>query len=474
MGLVPRRTAMTAAAVIAAVTTALAGAPAALAGPPAPDGTVRDGPVRDGTARDGTARDGTARVRVEIPGPESGTAAGSGHIEVPRTAPADRARTGSRLPEAARAADGQVTKLIDNGVPADRLDIVVVGDGYTADQLERFHADARQKWAEIAAVEPYATYRELFNVWTVDAVSNESGVSGDPGADVVRDTALGSYFWCDGIERLLCVDQECTDAYVARAPEADLVLVLANSAKYGGAGYNEPSPTLGYEGISTASAGNAKSGQVALHETGHSLGKLADEYFYPDYPGYERYEGPEPADGNVSTLGADAMAAQGAKWHRWLGETSPDGGPVGTYEGGGYYVQGLNRPTDNSLMRSLGRPFNLPGLEAMIAGFHRHANLLTPRTPTDRILRPGSVAEVDVPRLAPADGRQATVRWYLDGKELERYAGRTRVRATELIPSLLDGRTHRLTVTAEDRTPSVRDPRIAAALSSSAGWYVRL
>ncbi|MGW6708850.1 M64 family metallopeptidase, partial [Streptomyces sp. NPDC054956] len=231
------------------------------------------GPVR---AADAPAAE--RRVEVEIPGPEQGGDAGSGHTLVPA---GTAAATGARLSEAERAADGEVAKIVDNGPTADRLDVVVIGDGYTADELAKFHADARAKWAEVTAVEPYTTYRNLFNVWTVDAVSRESGVSGDPDRATVRDTALGSSFWCEGIERLLCVDQPKVDTYVSKAPEADLVIVLANSAKYGGAGYNEPSATLGYEGISTASAGNAKSGQVAIHETGHSLGKLADEYFYP-------------------------------------------------------------------------------------------------------------------------------------------------------------------------------------------------
>ncbi|WP_371675168.1 M64 family metallopeptidase [Streptomyces sp. NBC_01276] len=408
-------------------------------------------------------------VEVEIPGPEHGGEAGSGHVRVPATGPAKAA---SRLSGAAREADGQVTKMIDNGPTADRLDVVVIGDGYTADQLGQFHADARAKWAEVTAVEPYTTYRDLFNVWTVDAVSAQSGVSGDPGPDTVRDTALGSYFWCESIERLLCVDQPKVDAYVAKAPAADLVIVLANSAKYGGAGYNEPSATLGYEGISTASAGHPKSGQVAIHETGHSLGKLADEYFYPGVPDYEKYTGPEPADANTSTLDADKMAGQRAKWYRWLGEPSPDGGTVGAYEGGGYYVTGLYRPTDNSIMRVLGKPFNLPGVEAMIGGFHRHANLVTALTPTDRALRPWHTAKAAVPRLAGADGRQPVVRWYLDGRELKRFAGRDEVRVADLW--LLDLRAHKLTVTAEDRTPAVRDPAVARTLTSTVSWTVRL
>ncbi|WCD90419.1 hypothetical protein KPP03845_106847 [Streptomyces xanthophaeus] len=409
------------------------------------------------------------RVEVEIPGPEHGADAGSGHTLVPAVG---RAKSTARLSGAARAADGAVTRMTGDGPTADRLDVVVIGDGYTEAELGKFHDDARQKWAEVTAVEPYTTYRNLFNVWTVDAVSRESGVSGDPDPATVRDTALGSYFWCEDIERLLCIDQPKVDAYVAKAPAADLVLVLANSAKYGGAGYNEPSATLGYEGISTASAGHAKSGQVAIHETGHSLGKLADEYFYPGVPDYEKYTGPEPADSNSSTLSADRMAAQRTKWYRWLGEESPDGGTVGAYEGGGYYVTGLNRPTDASLMRVLGKPFNLPGVEAMIAGFHRHARTVTALTPTDRTLRLRHTAKAAVPRLTGADGRQLVVRWYLDGRELKRFEGRTEVAVAELW--LFDLRTHRLTVTAEDRTPSVRDPETARTLRSTATWQVRL
>ncbi|MCX5385893.1 M64 family metallopeptidase [Streptomyces sp. NBC_00083] len=410
------------------------------------------------------------KVEVEIPGPEAAsgaTPAGSGHTLVPKNGlgrPAPHL-SASASASATAAGDGQVTKVVDNGSTADRLDIVIVGDGYTADQLDQFHADAKEKWGEITGVEPYTTYQNLFNVWTVDAVSAQSGVSGDPAQGDVKNTALGSYFWCDGVERLLCVDQDKVDAYVAKAPQADLVVVLSNSAKYGGAGYNEPSKTLGYEGISTASAGNAKSGQVAIHETGHSLGKLADEYFYPDTPGYEHYDGPEAEQSNISVLSAEQMAADRTKWYRWLGETSPDGGTVGAYEGGGYYVTGLNRPTDGSIMRILGKPFNLPGVEAMIAGFYRHASVVTPLTPTARTLRPSDTARVAVPRLAGA--RQLTVRWYLDGRELRRYEGRTAVSVRSLGLGRGD---HRLTVRVLDRTPSVRDPAIAKTLQDTAEW----
>ncbi|MFI1099423.1 M64 family metallopeptidase [Streptomyces melanogenes] len=432
----------------ASVVAALLSGPAAAAGTPAP----------------------RPRVEVEIPGPEGGAAAGSGHVRVPA---AGVSRPAARLFGRAADADGDVGEMVDNGPSADRLDVVIVGDGYTVDQLAKFHADAKAKWGEVTGVEPYTTYQNLFNVWTVDAVSAQSGVSGDPAKGEVKNTALGAYFWCDGIERLLCVDQDKVDSYVAKAPQADLVIVLANSAKYGGAGYNEPSQKLGYEGISTASADNAKSGQVAIHETGHSLGKLADEYFYPGTPGYEHYSGPEVAESNISVLSAAEMAARRTKWYRWLGETSPDGGTVGAYEGGGYYVTGLNRPTDNSIMRILGKPFSLPGRESMIAGFYRHASIATAAVPTAQTLRAHDRARVTVPRLVGADAKQPTIRWYLDGRELTRFQGRTWVGVAQAIISPWDRRTHQLKVTVTDPTKSVRDPQIAAGLTDSVTWSVR-
>ncbi|QES51723.1 hypothetical protein DEJ50_31610 [Streptomyces venezuelae] len=459
-----RRHALPSSARVAAATVAALVTLAALAAGP---GTASAGPPPAPRAEPGPH----ALVEVEIPGPENGTAAGSGHALVPA---AGRGVPTGRLSAPAREADGTVAKMIDNGPSADRLDVVVVGDGYTAEELARFRADAQAKWAELAAVEPYTTYQGLFNVWTVDAVSRESGVTGDPARDTVRDTALGSYFWCGDIERLLCVDQEKVDGYVARVPDADLVLVLANSAKYGGAGYNEASQSLGYDGIATASARNPKSGQVAVHETGHSLGRLADEYFYPGLPDYERYTGREPAEPNVSVQDAATMAERREKWHRWLGEISPDGGTVGAYEGGGYFVTGLNRPTENSLMRVLERPFNLPGVEAMIAGFYRHARPATALTPTGRTLRGHQAAAVALPRLPAPAAQRFSVRWYLDGRELRPFAGRTRVRVAELGLSLIDLRTHRLSVRVEDRTPSVRDPEIARTLGTTVEWRVRL
>ncbi|MGP3981672.1 M64 family metallopeptidase [Streptomyces sp. KR80] len=383
-------------------------------------------------------------------------------VEVPAATPRRLAGGSARI-----AGDGDVTPIVENGPTADKLDVVVIGDGYTESELTRFHTDAKEKWHEITGVEPYTRYQNLFNVWAVDAVSRESGVSGDPSRDVVKDTALDTYFWCDGLERLLCVDTDKVERYAARAPEADLVIVVANSAKYGGAGYNDVVSPLGYDGIATVSGGNEQSGQVAVHETGHSLGKLADEYFYDEYG---EYTGAEPAEVNTSTYTAAELADRRAKWYRWLGESTPDGGTIGAFEGAGYYPRGLYRPSENSIMRTLGREFNVVGREAMIAGFYRHADLLATSTSTDRRLARKDSVTVRVPRPTGAE-HPITLRWYLDGKEIRSLREARTVALTRILrPN--DRRTHRLTATAHDPTRAVREPALRAALKDSLTWTV--
>ncbi|MFF1381868.1 M64 family metallopeptidase [Streptomyces sp. NPDC058308] len=378
------------------------------------------------------------------------------HTEVPASpelSPSERAQI---------KGDGDVVPIVQAGPTATKLDVVFIGDGYTASQQGDFHADVRAKWAKISAVEPYASYKSLFNVWAVDAVSRQSGVSGDPTNTTVKDTALGSAFFCDGIERLLCVDTNKVESYAKKAADPDLVIVLANSTKYGGAGYNDITSPSGYDGIATASSDNAQSDQVAVHETGHSLGKLADEYWYDEYG---TYTGAEPWEANISKLTAAQLTAQKKKWYRWIGRTSPDGGTVGAYEGGGYYPRGLYRPTADSIMRTLGRAFNLPGREAMIAGFHRHASVVTAETPTDRAVR-----RDDKVRVRVAHG--ITLRWSVDGREARAARGDATVTPRALgVPG--DGRTHTVTVRATDPTDAVRDPQLRTLLTDSLTWRVR-
>ena len=97
------------------------------------------------------------------------------------------------------------------------------------------------------------------------------------------------------------------------------------------------------------------SGRIAIHELGHSVGGLADEYFTEG----TTYPGGEPREPNVTT------DPRGTKWASDLGRNTPDGGVIGAYQGGRYYERGIYRPSQDSLMRNINKPFNLIGLVAM-------------------------------------------------------------------------------------------------------------
>ncbi|MEU9851912.1 M64 family metallopeptidase [Streptomyces sp. NPDC047974] len=201
---------------------------------------------------------GVNTVSANAAGTEPGPVAGSGAVatheveyfdgpgaeprrkRVPAQAPARI--TGHRSATVPAPTAAEVTPVQSTGPVSGRLDLVVMGDGYTAGQQADFHADAQATLDAVFAIEPYASYRGLFNIWLVDSVSAESGVSGDPTAEVVKNTAVSSSFFCDGTERLLCLDTSKVTTYANQAPASDIVFVIANSTKYGGAGYSFSPP----------------------------------------------------------------------------------------------------------------------------------------------------------------------------------------------------------------------------------------
>ncbi|WP_406468504.1 M64 family metallopeptidase [Streptomyces sp. NBC_01594] len=392
-------------------------------------------------------------------------------VEVPADAPAWTGRSaGASLSAAEAAVDGTVGEQAVTGSTDDRLDVVIIGDGYTADQQDDFHADATAKWADITAMEPYRSYQNLFNVWTVDAVSNESGISGDPGADVVKDTALSSYFWCADTERLVCTDIDKVASYAAEAPAADLVDVIANSTKYGGAGYSGlQAEGYPFNGVSTLSSDHSSSSMIAAHEIGHSVGLLEDEYTYPSYG---TWTGGETDGPNSTTHTPAQLIEKQAKWYRWLGQSDPTGSTVGTYEGSAYYPYGIYRPTSTSIMRELSSTdFNLPGREAMIAGFYRAGNALSTTLDTNTAVKHGKRIPVSL-AVGTTGLARTDLCWYVDGVEKVHARGRTAVTPVSL-GVRADGRSHKVTAEAVDRTDAIRDPAVRALATDTLTWSVQ-
>lgn len=253
-----------------------------------------------------------------------------------------------------------------NGPTSNRIDLVFVGDGYIASEVANFEPRATAALEELFNYEPFTSYRLYFNAHRVDVISPESGVDNDPDQGISRDTALDMAFWCGGTERLLCVNVNKAWDAAMNAPDVDQIFAVANSTKYGGAGYSSNE-------IGTFSSDNSSSQQVAIHELGHSLGNLADEY---DYGGPSDWPGGEPSAANVSIHPSAQMTSLKTKWHLWLGYNQPELGQHSTFEGANYSSFGIYRPTENSMMRALYQPFNMPSREKLIIEFQKVVNFL--------------------------------------------------------------------------------------------------
>jgi hypothetical protein len=343
--------------------------------------------------------------------------------------------------------DAPVTTIMDNGPPANRIDLVFVGDGYLETELDLYAVHVNNCLFGgpygLFAEEPFATYMTLFNVYQVDVVSNESGVDGDPTKDIERDTALDMGFTGSH----LYVDTGLAHQYAANAPDVDHVFAVANSRRYGGAAFSYAN-TVTFAGYHDPFAA-----ELAIHEFGHILGRLADEYFTSFDP---TYEGPEPTFRNISILDADAMAAAGTKWAPWLGRWNGILGEISTYEGAYYHQYGIYRPTFNSKMRILGKPFNLPSVEGLILEIYGIVDPIDDATVPRQTLAGTETVFVD-----PVDpiGHALDVQWFINGVALPGATEPT----LDLASLGLGMGAYELTVRVTDPTPLVRDEAARAA-----------
>ncbi|MFF3286520.1 M64 family metallopeptidase [Streptomyces sp. NPDC003023] len=379
---------------------------------------------------------------------------------------------GTATPSAGAEADvteaAAVVPVQTTGPAEKRFNLVVLGDGYTAEEMPAFRADVEKHMNVLWSTEPFASYRSYINVWAVELPSAESGVDCDPGLDAPRrDTPLDMGFWggCDpgSVQRLLTVDSGAASALADLVPGTvsgnRQIVALANSDTYGGAGGT----------YATASGGNALSSLITPHEIGHSLGRLQDEYDYytRGVPG-GTYSGGEPASAHHTLLTEDRMRQQKAKWWRWLGEESVSGGVIGRHEGGMYSTKGVWRPSSHSMMKTLGYPFDQVEREIMVQKISAKVNLVADHTPNSAAV--GDDRTVWVDTLHPVGGALDVV-WRLDGRRLH---GAGDARFVDLRRIGMRPGTHTLTATVTDPTPFVRDPAIrgSSALTRTVSWTV--
>ena len=351
-----------------------------------------------------------------------------------------------------------------NGDPATRFSLVVLGDGYTAADMPKFRAHLDKHLNILWSIEPFRSYRNYFNVYAVEIVSAESGITCDPEVRLQRRTPLQLQFGggCTNINArgvtVPAAAQALVRQYAQRAtPNVDQILIIANSDTYGGIG----------GGLATTTGGNALSPLITPHELGHSLGGLTDEYTYSARGrAGGTYTGAEPNAIHMTLLSEEAMRAEQKKWWRWLGEVSESGGPIGRYEGGSGNTKGIWRPSKHSMMISLGYAFDQISRERMTQRIAERAGLIATSTPVD-----GPVGRDDVIWVETAHPvfHELAIEWRVDDVVVRNPANDPHLYLAEVRPR--PGA--KVTVKVVDPTPFVRDPAIRdTALTATRTWTV--
>ncbi|GAA4673269.1 peptidase [Phytohabitans rumicis] len=367
------------------------------------------------------------------------------------------------------------------GPASQRLNLVVLGDGYTAAEIPKFRADVDRHLNVQWSIEPFRSYRNYFNVYAIEMVSGESGIRCDPDDDPPnpdRITPLGLHY-ADGCVNPLArgitfqsYGTQALNRYLAElvAPlgvtaSNRQVLAIANTDTYGGIG-----------GTNATTSGGAPQGPlISPHELGHSLGQLQDEYPYSDRPTpggpYCTTACSEPASRHHTRLTEQQMRDQQAKWWRWLGEESESGGVIGRYEGGMYRTSAVWRPSAHSIMRWIGFHYDQVSREVMtqrISGRRDTNAMALSSTPTGQPVGPTDVLWVETQHPVY---HELTVTWAVNGTAVPGTHNSRNLALAGL--GVRAGDT--VSVTVQDPTEFVRDPAIrnGAALTQTRQWTVR-
>ncbi|MFU8802662.1 MAG: M64 family metallopeptidase [Bradymonadaceae bacterium] len=328
--------------------------------------------------------------------------------------------------------EGDIETIIETGPSADRIEIAILGDGYTAAERTKFELDAQAVAHRLLETSPFSEHREFFNIRTVWTPSAESGAGFDcllnqAGCENhFRDTAFGTVFVIPAIADRFNMDVSDISDRVAMPVEIgkafevaalasfDEIIMIANTRKHAGfAGL--------YVALVTSFDDRRSFPDVAVHELGHTFGILGDEYMVQGDPCF--FNEPRiPLPANIATL----SAPEDLKWDHWLRENTPvptapasnRDFPVGAYQGA-YNCAELLRPSYNCMMKSSGQNFCPVCAEQMVRRFY---SVVDPSP-----LLPASVERVDdetlrfeIPMWENSD--HLLVTWTLNGEEISNTA----------------------------------------------------
>ncbi|MGH8222584.1 MAG: M64 family metallopeptidase, partial [Woeseiaceae bacterium] len=187
----------------------------------------------------------------------------------------------------------EVAAIERNGEPSRKVDLLLLGDGYTAEERDKFLERARELTRALFETSPFRERRQDFNVWALAPPADESGIS-RPSTGIYRDSPLGSTYDAFRSERYVLTFDNSRWRRIASSAPYDFVEILTNTDVYGGGGI--------YGLYSTAAADSEWAPYLFVHEFGHHFAGLADEY----YTSSVAYEPPaaiaEPYEPNVTAL----------------------------------------------------------------------------------------------------------------------------------------------------------------------------
>ncbi|MCU4174989.1 M64 family metallopeptidase [Carboxylicivirga sp. N1Y90] len=241
----------------------------------------------------------------------------------------------------------EVIPVINNGDSEHMLDLTFIAEGYRKDEMKKFKANVEQQARYLLSQSPFKEAKDKINVWAICSPSIDNGPS-EPEKKNWSQTAVSSAFNTFYVDRYLETYDVKSIRDIACAAPYDHIVVLVNSDRYGGGGI--------YNHFSIGTSDHALSKKVLIHEIGHGLFGLADEYYTSDVAYQDFFNLKiEPWQPNVTTL-VDFES----KWLKLLPQDYPIPTPTdnkykdttGVFEGGGYVAKGVYRPAYNCRMKS--------------------------------------------------------------------------------------------------------------------------
>ncbi len=188
---------------------------------------------------------------------------------------------------------GALLELQKMGDPATKVDLLVLGDGYTAAERGKFERDARRFMEELFSTPPFREHQKDFNVWGLCPAAEESGVS-RPSSGIYRRSPVGASYDTFGTERYVLTTENRALRDVASFAPYEFIEILVNGQTYGGGGI--------FNQYATVAIDNLWAGYVGVHEFGHQFAGLADEYYTSDVAYLPPATKTEPWEPNVTAL----------------------------------------------------------------------------------------------------------------------------------------------------------------------------